>query len=309
MRRIRYLYRELKAQGIPFRPHIWLSDEFFTPDGVPGFAVPFYLAHPRLMRLERKQMLEVEGGTGPECMRILRHEAGHALDNAYRLHWKSSWRKMFGPLSTRYPDSYRPNPISRNFVLHLGYWYAQAHPLEDYAETFAVWLRPGARWQSRYRGWTAIRKLEYVDQLMKEIAGTRPKNRLRTKVDTLSELKITLGDYYKKKRKLYSYEYPSLYDKDLVRIFSRDHRYAARATAASFLRRYRTEFCRSIAEGTGVHTYTIAHILKSMVDRCKELRLRLSASQSETKHQTMVMLTVHTMNIVYSGHYRYHYGL
>jgi len=85
-RPVRQLYRELNSRGITFRPHVWLSDEWFTPDGVPGIAVPFYLAHPRLRELERSQMLEVEGGTHDWCMRILRHECGHALDNAYRLH-------------------------------------------------------------------------------------------------------------------------------------------------------------------------------------------------------------------------------
>src|SRR5713226_9490652 len=74
--RVQRLYRELDARGIHFKPHVWLSEEWFAPDGVPGFAVPFYLAHPRLVKLERKQMLQVEGGTDSECMRILRHEAG-----------------------------------------------------------------------------------------------------------------------------------------------------------------------------------------------------------------------------------------
>jgi hypothetical protein len=84
--RIARLHRELEARGLRFRPHAWLSDEWFSPDGVPGIAIPFYLAHPRLARLERRQVGEVEGGTAAWCMKILRHEAGHAIDTAYRLH-------------------------------------------------------------------------------------------------------------------------------------------------------------------------------------------------------------------------------
>lgn len=84
--RIERLYQELAARGIAFRPHFWISDEWFSPDGVPGVAVPFYLAHPRLARLERRQVLDVEGGTEEWCMRILRHETGHAVDTAYGLH-------------------------------------------------------------------------------------------------------------------------------------------------------------------------------------------------------------------------------
>ncbi len=141
------------------------------------------------MKLERKQMLEVEGGTDPECMRILRHEAGHALDTAFRLHFKRQWRELFGSFAQPYPDFYKPKPKSRNYVLHLRAWYAQAHPAEDFAETFAVWLTPRSRWRRRYKGWPALRKLEYIDDVMQELAGTKPRNRTRTKVEPLSSLK------------------------------------------------------------------------------------------------------------------------
>ena len=165
---IKRLYSELNARGIRFKPHVWLAEEWFSPDGVPGIAIPFYLAHPRLMKLERKQMLEIEGGTDTECMRILRHEAGHALDTAFRLHFKRQHRELFGSFAQPYPDFYKPKPKSRKYVLHLPAWYAQAHPAEDFAETFAVWLTPRSQWRRRYRGWPALRKLEYIDELMNE---------------------------------------------------------------------------------------------------------------------------------------------
>ena len=126
--RIEQLHVELEDRGLRFRPHYWLSDEWFTPDGVPGVAIPFYLVHPRLERLERKQMFEVEGGSHSWCMRILRHEAGHAIDNAYLLHRRRSWQRVFGKSSQPYPDQYQPRPNSKSFVQHLGMWYAQAHP-------------------------------------------------------------------------------------------------------------------------------------------------------------------------------------
>src|ERR1051325_307282 len=151
--RIARLYGEFAAHELAFRPHVWLSEEWFTPDGVSGFAIPFYLAHPRLGKLEQKQMLEVEGGTEKDCLRIMRHEAGHAIDNAYNLHRKKRYRELFGSFNRPYPDWYRPKPNSRDYVLHLPAWYAQAHPAEDFAETFAVWMRPKARWRKRYAGW------------------------------------------------------------------------------------------------------------------------------------------------------------
>ena len=144
-RRVKRLHRELQARGVVALPHVWLSEEFFNPDGVLGFAVPFYLAHPRLMRLERSQMLEVEGAGEAECRRIFRHEAGHAIDEAYGLHDRERYRLLFGDPTAPYPTSYKPRPESRDHVINLTNWYAQAHPVEDFAETFAVWLNPYSR--------------------------------------------------------------------------------------------------------------------------------------------------------------------
>ena len=135
------LYDELDERLLRFKPHVWLSDDWFSPNNIPGFAIPFYLAHPRLRRLEHDQFLDVEGASRAECMRIMRHEAGHAFQHAYQLHRRRRWQELFGKSSTRYPEYYRPNPASKKYVQHLRLWYAQSHPDEDFAETFAVWLR------------------------------------------------------------------------------------------------------------------------------------------------------------------------
>ena len=151
-RRVKRLHRELRARDIVAPPHAWLSEEFFNPDGVLGFAIPFYLAHPRLMRLERSQMLEVEGAGEAECRRILRHEAGHAIDDAYGLHGRERYRQLFGDPTTPYPQSYKPRPDSRDYVINLANWYAQAHPVEDFAETFADLAQPACRLAQRLQG-------------------------------------------------------------------------------------------------------------------------------------------------------------
>ena len=122
------LYEELQTRGIRLRPHVWISSEWFSPADVPGIAIPFYLAHPRLMKLEKKMMLEVEGSTWSECMAILRHETGHAVQHAYQLQRRRRWQQLFGPSSKHYPLYYRPNPASRRYVQHLRRWYAQSHP-------------------------------------------------------------------------------------------------------------------------------------------------------------------------------------
>ncbi|MEK6334248.1 MAG: hypothetical protein AABM67_04810 [Acidobacteriota bacterium] len=301
---IKRLYSELNNRGIRFKPHVWLSAEWFTPDGVPGFAIPFYLAHPRLMKLERKFMREVEGGTDIECMRILRHEAGHALDNAFRLHFKRRWIRMFGSFTQKYPPSYKPKPNSRRYVLNLDAWYAQAHPAEDFAETFAVWLQPRSNWRRRYRGWPALRKLEYVDELLNEVAGARPRNRVRRKIERLPEIRITLREHYERKRKQYAFEWPAYLDNDLRRIFSNEPRHRARETAVSFLRRIGPEVQQLVSEGTGVHGYAIDHVMELMIERAAQLKLRIVGREEQIKRHLMVMLTVQTMNVVHSGYFR-----
>src|SRR4029077_6560203 len=107
-RRVTRLHRELGARKIVALPHVWLSEVFFPPDRTLGFAIPFYLAHPRLMRLERSQMLECEGAGEAECRRILRHEAGHALEEAYALNKRPRYRELFGDPDDPYPDNYKP---------------------------------------------------------------------------------------------------------------------------------------------------------------------------------------------------------
>ena len=96
---VEQLHDEFERRGLRFRPHVWLSTEWFSPDGIPGFAMPFYLAHPRLQQLERKMMGEVEGGNRKWRQRIMRHEAGHAIDNAYGFRHRAAWRRVFGRAS------------------------------------------------------------------------------------------------------------------------------------------------------------------------------------------------------------------
>ena len=303
-RRVHRLYDELQRKGLRFRPHVWLSTEWFSPDGVPGIAIPFYLAHPRLAKLEKSRMLEVEGGSEAQCARILRHEAGHCIDTAYRLHRRKRWREVFGSFSTPYPLEYQPKPGSRSYVLHLDSWYAQAHPAEDFAETFAVWLTPKSRWRSRYKGWPALRKLEYVDELMQEIAGSPPPVRSRRKVEPLHQAKITLREHYRRKRLFYADEWPEFYDADLRKLFSDDPKFAKQPTAASFLRTARPQIRDAVARWTGTHTYTVDQVLRDMIDRCKELKLRLAVPKDQAENEAMMMVTVQTMNFLHSGRRR-----
>jgi hypothetical protein len=293
------LWLELEARGVDFHPHVWLSNEWFSPGGVPGFAVPFYLVHPRLMRLERSLMLEVEGGTRDECMRILRHECGHALQHAYELHRRPGWRRHFGSSAKPYPKVYSPNPASRRFVQHLRLYYAQSHPDEDFAETFAVWLQPRHVWRRRYAGWPALKKLEYVDALMEELKSARPRVRTRAQVDPLSKLRKTLREHYEEKRQQYAVHYPDTWDRDLRRIFSDSARHRHHELASAFLRRHRAEIRRTVARWTGGYQFTLDQVLHDMIGRARELRLRAVGTERRLLLDSAGVLAVRTVHFLY----------
>jgi hypothetical protein len=302
--RVRRLHSELGERGFKFRPHTWLSDDWFTPDGVPGFAVPFYMTHPRLMELERTQMLEVEGETEDWSMRILRHETGHAIDNAYRLRRKRRRHRIFGRSSEPYPERYSPKPYSKSYVVHLEPGYAQSHPDEDFAETFAVWLDPQSQWRSKYSVWPAMKKLEYVDELMREILSLKPPAAKRHAMASLGELETTLEEHYRARRQLHQVDFPATYDEDLLTIFSRAGESESSLSAAAFLYRLKKQMRRRVAETTGIYQYTIDQIIEEMIERCRKLDLRVSKSTEQTKLDFEVLLTGHAVEHLRNYRYR-----
>jgi hypothetical protein len=299
--RVARLYRELEARNILLHPHVWLSEEFFTPDRVPGFAIPFYLAHPRLVRLEHQQMLEAEGACHPECHRILRHEAGHALDEAFQLWEWPGITEVFGSPDVPYPDEYRPDTNSRAFVLNLNAWYAQAHPVEDLAETFAVWLAPEIDWRTQYAGWPALRKLEFVDQLMREIAGKRPRVMNRREMEPVAKATTTLRQHYRRKRAHYAVDDPGNYDDELRRIFAPAEAARGAPSAVVLVRDLRHQLRAIVAEGTGVHAYVVEQLIRHVIARCRALRLRAPPPHDITQQRLTVLLTVQTLSAVQTG--------
>jgi len=298
------LRQELDAAGIRARVHFYLAEEWFTPDGATAIAIPFYLAHPRLAKLEEAQMLEVEGGEYEWCMRILRHEAGHAIDNAFKLRLRRQRRKVFGSYKKPYPESYTPRPYSKSFVLHLDAWYAQSHPDEDFAETFAVWLTPSSEWRPRYAGWPAAKKLQYMDALMRSVRGKTPRVDNPEEVDPLRRVRKTLRQHYRNKRRHYGVEYPNFYDRDLRRLFSDAPEFASNMTAAQFIGRIRRQTRRIVADWTGIYQYTIDKVLEDIIVRCRELKLRLAMTEDDTLQEFTVLLTVQVMNYLHSGRHR-----
>lgn len=278
--RIENFYAELTARDISVKPICYLGDEWFCPEGCATIAIPFYLAHPRLKKLEEKMMLEVEGGTEAWCMSLLRHEMGHVLNHAYLLEKDKLWQKSFGPTSLEYSESFRARPYSRRFVRHLEGYYAQSHPEEDFAETFAIWLTPGLDWRHQYKGWKALEKLEYVDQLMGKLAGKPPLVFSKAKISEASRLRSRLEAHYKRRRRVYAQEFPDFFDADLKKLFIEAAAAPNGERAASFLRRSNKLILNAVSEWTGEPKVTINRVLRSLTERCAELDLRLKGESA-----------------------------
>ena len=300
--RVAELHRELDACGlVQFKPHFWLSDEWFSPDGVPGVAIPFYLAHSRLERLERTYMLEVEGGTPEWCLRILRHEAGHAIDNAYKLRQRRRRQQVFGPSYKAYPQFYDPKPYSKSFVLHLDSWYAQSHPDEDFAETFAVWLTPGLDWRREYAGWPALAKLEYVDRVLQEVGQTQPEVPAPTPDDLpVEEMHYTVEEHYRSAEESIPIEDEAHFDGDLRALFATAAEAPGGEPAWFFLRRHRKEIVGRIAYWTGETTSAVRAFVDFLANRAERLDLRVPGLEASTLIEVTAFGTAVMMNYRYT---------
>ncbi len=301
---INQLYKELESKGIRFKPPCYLADEWLTPEGEPVVGIPFFLAHPALMKLEKKMMLEVEGGTRQWCMKLLRHEAGHAINYAYQLYKKRKWQKIFGPFSQEYADTYRFRPYSKSFVRHLEDYYAQYHPDEDFAETFAVWLTPNFDWRKVYQGWRALEKLEYVDQLMSQMKDKEPLVKKGKKYWRLSSLRITLKNYYKKKRHYYAEDFPDFHDTNLKRIFvESDKAFGQYPLAKDIIKKYRKDILNQISAWTGEKKYIIDDLLQTVRERCSELNLVAVEPEPLVVLKVSTYITTLIMNYIYTGRF------
>jgi len=272
--RVSQLHAELKARELLFEPRCYLADEWLTPEDEPEIGIPFWLAHPRLIALEKKLMLEAEGSTPEWCMQLLRHECGHAISYAFGLHKKPSWQRVFGSPKQEYGDTYRFRPYSKSFVRHLPNYYAQYHPDEDFCETFAVWLTPGLDWRRDYAGWKALDKLLFVERLMKSLAGKRPAKPAGRKYWQAARIRSTLRKYYERRRHAEAESLPDFHDANLKRMF----REAAgkgetRPSVAKLIQAHRKHLLTSAAEWTGEGRYMANQVIVAIHHRSKALRL------------------------------------
>ena len=298
---VQQLYQELERKGLKkFRPACYLTDEWGCPSGEPVIGIPFYLADPKLARLE-KEMNDLEDAR--QIMMYLRHEAGHAMNYAYALYKSPDWKQMFGPYRKPYRDHYRPIPFSRRFVRHMEGWYAQKHPDEDFAETFAVWLTPGSRWRQRYKGWPALEKLRYVNRIAKKFGNTDPvRPRGRTDI-TVEEMDTTVADFYEMELSQQPSPGDLPLDTDLEDIFKvgRRRKNGVRP-AVDLLRENRKSLIDKLTYWTGVQRPLLRKLVESIEARVNELGLRADVNQEkEYLTEITVYATALAMNYITRG--------
>ncbi len=299
------LHEELAAKGLGFMPPCHVGDEWFVPVGIPAIFVPFFLVHDRLRKLEATIMLEVEGDSPEWFMRLIRHEAAHAYAYAYQLFRKRKWQRVFGKSSTDdTPQFYRPRPYSRSYVVHLDDWYAQSHPDEDFAETFAVWLTPGLDWRVRYQGWKALHKLEYVDELMRGLAGVPPPYQPAYREKDFNCLNQKLKTYYAKKRKQNEDTYPDFYDRDLRALFPGAAEAGKAHLASAWLRARRRGLRDAVCEATNEKKYRVHKLLSRLIERCERLDLHLDPAAPAPDMAVAATLTTFVMNYLFTGKFK-----
>jgi hypothetical protein len=298
---------ELETKGLHFLPQIFLGDEWFSPEGMNAISVPFFLANTRLRNLEKHMMLEVEGDTDEWFMKLLRHEAGHCFDHCFKFSKRKKWQTVFGSPNLDYkPETYRPQPFSKSYVKHLDRWYAQAHPDEDFAETFAVWLSPHINWKKEYAKWPlALNKLNYISELATEslkLKNTAEAGRLPSAVSNLS---TTLEKYYAKKKNEFADEYPDFYDADLKLIFNNvEAKTKKDISAHKFMKKYRKKIVATVAWATNEKKFTIDLFVKRLIARCHKLDLRLGKTELQTTMEVSSFLTSLVKNYLFTGKFK-----
>ena len=291
------LYRELEAKGLKrFRPLTYLTDEWGCPSEEPIIGIPFYLADAKLARLE-KELDDLEDAR--EIRMYLRHEAGHAFNYAYKLFETPEWRERFGPFNRPYRDRYRPVPFHRGFVRHMEGWYAQKHPDEDFAETFAVWLTPRSRWRQRYRGWPAMDKLRYVDRVVRKVGDTEPVVRLASTDITVEEMNMTVEEFFRSQEP----EAPPVdvaLEHDLADLFVR--RRKGLRPAADFVREHRAGLINKVEYWTGVRRNVVRALVDRIVEASERQRLAVPAgAEAATLVELTTYATTLSMNFLTHG--------
>jgi hypothetical protein len=298
------LHREMENKGFCFKPEVYLTDSWGCPDRYPVIGIPFYLADDRLARIEEEQTGEIENAK--RIMTLLRHEAGHAVNYAYKLWRRPSWEEIFGRFTTPYCDVFRPDHLSREYVRHIsvypyGRTYAQKHPDEDFAETFAVWLTPSSGWRERYRSWPVLRKLMYVNRLMKEIRCRPPESSRGRLLRPVDKMSVLLVNHYGKKAERYRRDAQGYVDDRLREVFP-PTRGAQLRLAVELFRKLHSRLLGRVVLWSALSEREAMAILHKLEMRSETMKLTYRPGQEGERIMDIVSLTVAlALDYAYTG--------
>lgn len=284
---IRQVLRELKGRGLLFQPYFWISTEWFCPDGYAGVAVPFFLIEDRLRKIEQQKMGFLDGKSRVEILKILRHEIGHAVENAYALKLNPLRVRTFGSHKKPYPESYKPAPFSKAYVNHLGLGYGQSHPDEDFAETFAVWLNPRSNWKQKYKGTLAYNKLMVMEELMRGLKGVRTRRGRRGCVEALSTNKMTLAEHYRRKQLHFRLPARRRLLRDLTQVSVSKQ---GALTLSQVLKSHEKDVVGQVSMALGQPKHFVRRVVSDFISHGQHLRLS-EVSKRKQKQETLNWIT------------------
>jgi hypothetical protein len=300
---------ELTESGITrLQPVFYLTDEWGVPEGTVAIGIPFYLADEKLMRVQKKKRPGlVEGETEEDVLRYLRHEMGHVVNYAYRLYATEEWTSLFGPMSRPYTEDYHVVPFSPDYVRHLPGGYAQKHPDEDWAETFALWMTPRFDWRELYADSPgALAKLEFASRAM-ALLNERVPEVTSTEIDyDTREIKATVQEFYEGVD-LGEAKIPRSLDGDLQLIFARvqpkgDEPVPRTGDGGALLKRNQTFLANSVYHWTGVDPSLLHPLVAHLTTRAHVLKLSYPMSaRDDVLVELSGFLTALAMNYQYKG--------
>jgi hypothetical protein len=299
------LKRELKAHQILLWPDFYFGNEWGCVNKKISISIPFYHATPELRELE---------GDIPKnevLVKTLRHETGHALNYAYKLYQGKGWKEIFGDFDKKYRDGYlyKVNPWSKSYVRHLHYLgdphYAQKHPDEDWAETFAIWLDPRSHWKKKYRTWpNALEKLTYVDRLMEEIAGEEPPYLKKKREGEYTTIEETVSDWWGLDGEMLDQELQE-YLKDMNELFIKPANGRRKLLPAwRLVRKYARVLTEQVSQWIlGSNRHTVRKSLRRWEAICRNESLGYLPEEEERKLiELTTLLTYYVVNDVH--HFR-----
>jgi hypothetical protein len=294
---IKVLHSLLSQKSIIWKPHVWPSTEWFSPDGSGGFAIPFTLYHPKLIELEKKIIGYCEGEDKQEFLKLISHESGHAIDNAFRLRRKKRRQEIFGLTSKRYPKTYTPNPNTKDYVNHLDQFYGQSHPDEDWAETFAVWLTK-YNWKTEYKKTGALKKLIYLNSVMCDIAGDKSfKNVKKTYQHSKNETRTVREVLLEKKRNL-GLTRKNYYTKILSPKFTEDRK---SIKAYNFLLKNEARIINKLNNYNHADSWTITKSYQDIKSECRNKNYYLKYTSTQTNEIIENIIIQHAQNFKETG--------